>query len=103
MSVEHFTATGFGKKHSVGSVLPSKHAIQVNGVGGALSSWTIILQGSQDGTTWTTLLTHNATDGSIVYPADAIERPVRFLRVNVSALSLGTTATAAQVTVVSKA
>jgi hypothetical protein len=97
-----FSAVRVGRAVTVSSWLPSKHSLQVKGAGAAPSAWTVLLQGSHDGVNWTTLLTHNSTDGSIVYPSDAIERPVRYLRVNVTALTLGS-ATAVNVYVASKA
>lgn len=86
----------------VSAILPAQHALSVTGVGGKLTSWTVTLDGSLDGVHWTTLLTHNSTEGSTVFESEGGSRPVRYLRVNVTALSLGD-ASAAKVFAVSKA
>lgn len=70
-----------------GGTLFNRYAIQVKGVGGTLTSWSVLIEGSLDGLNWTTLATHSATDGSTV---NAVDKPVDKIRVNVSALSLGT-------------
>lgn len=54
---------------------------------GAITSWTVVLEGSLDGANWTALVTHNATIGSTQW---AVDKPVLQMRVNVSALSLNT-------------
>jgi hypothetical protein len=61
-------------------------AVQVKGVGGVPTAWTVALEGSIDAANWTALITHNAGDGSTQWAAD---KPVAFVRVNVSALTLG--------------
>lgn len=73
------------------------YAIQVKGVGAAATSWTAALEGSLDSTNWTTLITHNATDGSTSW--ETTGKPCLSVRLNVSALSLGS-ATSIAVTVV---
>lgn len=98
-----YTAVRVGRTIVVDAILPSRFAIQVKGSPDPLSSWTVTLEGSLDGTNFTTLLTHNSGDGSVVFMADsASPKPVRYLRVNVSALTLGP-ATSALVNVVAKA
>lgn len=71
------------------SLTPCFYSLQVKGTGAAASSWTAVLQGSNDGANWTTIISHAATDGSTQFPADATPRPYRYLRINCSALSLG--------------
>lgn len=61
--------------------------VQVSIPSGAITSWTVALEGSIDGVNWTALATHNANIGSTQWASD---KPVSFLRVNVSALTLGT-------------
>lgn len=78
-----------------GGNLLNKYAIQVKGVGGSLTSWTVTLEGSLDGVNWTTLATHNANDGSTVF---AVDKPCLAIRATVSALSLNT-ATSITVTI----
>lgn len=99
---ETFTAARVGERLTVDSALPAFHAVSVVGVGGKLTSWTVLLEGSLDGTGWTTLLTHNTTEGSTVFDTNGAAKPVRYVRVNVTALSLGD-ASSAKVTAVCKA
>ena len=61
--------------------------MQVSIPSGAITSWTVALEGSLDGVNWTALVTHNATIGSTQW---AIDKPVSFIRVNPSALALNT-------------
>lgn len=73
------------------------YALQVKGVGGTLTSWSVTLEGSLDNTNWTVLITHAATDGSTSY--ETTGKPNMFVRTNVGALSLGT-ATSINVTAI---
>lgn len=75
---------------SPGSSPFATYAVQVKGVAVAASAWTVLLEGSIDGANWTTIATHNATDGSIVW--ETTGKPTFFVRVNVSALTLGSAA-----------
>ena len=54
---------------------------------GTITSWSLNLEGSLDGVNWTVLATHSTTIGSTIF---AVDKPVTFLRVNVTALSLNT-------------
>lgn len=63
------------------------YAIQLKGSGAGPTSWTVNLEGSLDNVNWTTICTHNATDGSTVW--DTNGKAVNFVRPNVSALNLG--------------
>ncbi len=56
---------------------------------GTVTSWTVVLEGSLDGATWTTILTHSSTIGSTVWQAAPANNPVRYFRSRCSALSLG--------------
>lgn len=58
---------------------------------GAITSWSVDLQYSLDNVTWTTFLTHtNVTGAGVpVFSADAIPRPVLYIRANVTAIVLG--------------
>jgi hypothetical protein len=76
-----------GRLHGPGGKLLSKHSLQVKGVGGTLTSWSVTLEGSLDDANWTVLATHSTTDGSTVV---AVDKPMLHVRVNVGALSLGT-------------
>lgn len=72
-----------------------RFALQVTGTGTQVgtTTWTATVQGSLDGTTFTNLFSHAypaTADGATVWAADAILRPIYYLRINVSALTLGT-------------
>lgn len=69
-----------------GGVPFNGYAIQTKGVGAAPTSWTAILEGSLDSTNWTTLISHTTPDGSTQW---VVDKPVTFVRLNLSALSLG--------------
>jgi len=63
-------------------------AIMVKGTGAAPTAWTVDLQGSLDGTNYSTLATHNtaSTDGATVWTN---AKPVSYIRFNTTALTLG--------------
>jgi len=90
------TATGAQPSLAASGQTPfATYAITLKGVGAAATSWTVNLEGSIDGANWTTICTHNATDGSTVW--DTSGKPTMFVRPNVTALALGS---ATSVTVV---
>lgn len=64
-----------------------KFGVQVSIPSGAITSWSVTLEGSIDGVNWTVLITHAATIGSTQW---AVDKPVTFVRVNVGALTLNT-------------
>lgn len=74
------------------------YAVQVKGTGGAPTSWIVLLEGSLDNANWTTIITHNATDGST--STDSTGKPFLFVRTNVTALTLGGSATDIKITAV---
>lgn len=41
-------------------------SLQVKGTGAAATAWSVVLEYSLDGVNWTTAVTHNAVDGSVV-------------------------------------
>lgn len=88
---DDFVAASSGASVSVDASTDGTYSLSVNETGGAATSWTVVLEGSLDGTNWTTLITHARTDGVGVmkWPADAIRRPVRYLRARCSAVVLG--------------
>jgi len=57
-------ATGVqaARLHGPGGKVLSKHSIQVKGVGGAPTSWSVTLEGSLDDANWTVLATHAAVE-----------------------------------------
>lgn len=89
--IQKLTATAAGVQSAPigapGGGMFATYAIQVKGTGGTPTSWTVLLEASLDRTNWTTLITHNATDGSTSY--EATGKPNVFTRINVTALTLG--------------
>jgi hypothetical protein len=66
-------------------------SMQVTGTTAAADDWTVVLEGSLDGTTYTTILTHDFdthADGAMVW-GDAVDCPVLYLRSRCHALTLG--------------
>src|ERR1043165_1977149 len=81
------TNTTTGAKEAVAMPGPvHKYEVQLKGVGAAPTSWTLTLEGSLDGVNFSTLITHNAGDGSTQWTT---EKPCLYVRANLSALSLG--------------
>ena len=76
--------------------------IQVKGTGAAPTTWNVVLEGSLDGTNFSTILTHtNVTgDGAVVW-SGSLFSPSLFFRSRVSALNLGS-ATDIVVTIIGK-
>lgn len=82
------TTTGtFPPVGAPGGVPFNGYAIQAKGVGGTLTSWTAILEGSLDSANWTTLISHTTPDGATQF---LVDKPCTFVRLNLSTLSLGT-------------
>lgn len=79
--------TADGKKQFAFPDAARTFAVSVSIPSGAITSWTVALEGSLDGVNWTALVTHNATIGSTQW---AVDKPVRMARVNVTALTLNT-------------
>ena len=84
-----FTATGMGSPITLVRAL-SRFSIVVKGTGAAADVWTVAIEGSLDGTNYSPILTHTATigDGEI-FTTGASAFPSLYLRINVSALTLG--------------
>jgi hypothetical protein len=81
------TTTGTYPSVGAPGVPFEKYAIQAKGVGGTLTSWTALLEGSLDATNWTTLISHTTPDGATQW---AFDKPCNFVRLNLSTLVLGT-------------
>lgn len=64
-------------------------SIQLAGVGGAPTSWTLDLQVSNDKVNWTSVVNHVTATGNGVVKAHTAEVPARWARYNLSALVLG--------------
>lgn len=88
---DSFTAASSGTTVTARNPVDS-YSLSVAEVGGVATSWTVVLEGSNDGTNFATLISHSRTDGNGVpkFPADAISRPVLFLRTRCTAVVLGT-------------
>lgn len=87
------SATGQTASIAVNNVIPTKHGVQVNTTG-APAACTYNLEGSLDNTNWTSIINAQActTSGTLTWDATGI-KPVLFVRVNLTALSGGATAT----------
>lgn len=69
------------------------YSFTVNPVGGTVTAWSVTLQGSIDGTTFTTIVTHTQANGAgtTVFPANpAGIYPYRYLNTICTLLTLGT-------------
>lgn len=85
-----FTATGNGTAVDMSALGASKFSIQVT-MTGTVTSWDVRLEGSLDGVTYTTILTHtNVTpgDGLMVYNGDTVS-PALYFRSRCAGLVLG--------------
>lgn len=86
-----FTAVATGATQTLSAPCKS-FSIATKGTGAVPTSWTILLEGSLDGTNWTTVLTHNNTtpgDGKLLASGTALT-PVLYMRANCTAVVLGT-------------
>ena len=74
------------------SMSPKKSfSLQVVAVGGSVTSWTVAVQASLDGVTYTTVLSHTQADGDAVTKFTGSSfYPARYFRANVTALTLNT-------------
>jgi len=83
-----FTATGIGSVDNVSNYPRRDFALQVKGTGASATSWTVVLQASEDGSNYFTILTHATADGdgAIVFITGKV---AKYYRVNVTALTLG--------------
>lgn len=85
-SYSGIVATGVQDKIAIPDSARS-FAVEVAIPSGAITSWTVNLEGSLDGVNWTQLISHTATIGSTQW---AVDKPVVFVRVNVATLVLNT-------------
>lgn len=86
-----FTGVATGTQVDV-TVAPLKSfGIAVTAAGGVPTLWTVLLEGSLDGSNWSTLLTHasGGTGLGVTVWSGAALTPVLFLRSRVTALTLG--------------
>lgn len=85
-----YTTTGAGTTVDVHLFPFENFGVQVVGVGATPTSWTVNLEGSLDGTNFTTILTHDTEigDKNVIW-LGANRSPVLYFRVNVASLTLG--------------
>lgn len=83
-----YAATGTGTVVNCSNQPVKDFSIEVKGTGAAATSWTVALEGSNDGMNWTTIVSHSNTDGDGVTKALA-NFPVLYFRSHCTALSLG--------------
>ena len=74
------------------TLLPAKSfSLQVVAVGGTVTAWTVALQASLDGVTYTTILSHTQADGDAVTKfTGASFYPARYFRTNATVMTLNT-------------
>ena len=65
-------------------------ALQVSEMGGTATSWTVTLQGSLDGSTWTDLTTHTRASEGNGKTKWVVDKPCTFYRVYLTAVVLNT-------------
>jgi hypothetical protein len=88
---DNFTTASNGTAIDASTRPMRTFALQVTGTIATATSWTVVLEGSLDGTTFTTLLTHDSTthaDGATAW-GDAVDCPVLYFRSRCTAISLG--------------
>jgi hypothetical protein len=86
-----FTTTGNGTAVDASTRPMRFFGLQVTGTGATATAWTVVLEGSLDGTTYTTLITHvNGTNsnGATTW-GTAVATPILYFRSRCSALTLG--------------
>jgi len=87
---DSYTAAGTGVAVDVSSTTAKYFSIQVRGVAVGASTWSVVLEGSIDGTNYTTILTHNtATLDKIILFSGATASPSLYFRSRCVNLSLG--------------
>jgi hypothetical protein len=65
-------------------------SIQVKGTGGVATAWDVRLEGSLDGTNYTTILTHtNLTGDAVILSSGAALFPCLYFRSRVASITLG--------------
>jgi hypothetical protein len=87
---DNFAATGNGTTINVATLGMSRFSLQVKkSATGTVSSSTVVLEVSNDGTSFTTVLTHNSAvdaDGSTVF-SGTLTFPARYFRSRCSAIA----------------
>jgi hypothetical protein len=88
-----YTSTANGTTVDSTTTAVQSFGLQVKGTGAAATSWTVVLEGSLDGTTFTTILTHTSSgsanaDGATAW-SNAVKTPCIYFRSRCSAVTLG--------------
>lgn len=85
-----FTAAGNGVTVNASDRPINSFAIQVVGTGASATAWTVVLEGSLDGTNFTAMLTHNTVTGNgTVLFSGANLFPVNYFRSRCVSVTLG--------------
>ena len=93
---DSYAATGVGVTVSCSAPVRD-FSVCVKGTGAGATSWTVLVEGSNDGINWTTIISHTDSDGDGKTKV-AVDFPVNFFRSHCSAVSLGSaTAIVAQI------
>ncbi len=69
------------------------YSLQVKGSTGTVQDWSATLQGSLDGLNFTTILTHAKADLDGTTKVQATTWPAQWLRLNISSITYGSSAT----------
>jgi len=85
-----FTATGNGVTVDASTFIAKCYSMEVKGTNTPATSWTVVLEGSIDGTAFTTLMIHTTSLGDAsVLLSGANLYPMLYFRSRVSQLTLG--------------
>lgn len=85
-----FTAAGLGTSVNVSEVPCNRFALQVKGTGAVPTSWEVVVEGSLNGSQYTTIATHKSgidADGAVRWQSQAT--PSKYFRSQVVSLVLG--------------
>jgi|SRR6185369_8708195 len=85
-----FTGTSTGTVIDLSTNPLSRFSIQVTGTGALPTLWTVLVEGSLDNSSWTTILTHtNVTGNGLSLSMGASNFPVLYVRLRCTGLTLG--------------
>jgi hypothetical protein len=85
-----FTVAANGTAVDVSEVPCNLFAIQVKGTTATPTAWSVVLEGSLNGTQYTTILTHTSTehsDGATIWKLDG--PPIKYFRSRLVSITLG--------------
>lgn len=85
-----FTGAANGVAVDVSSIPCDHFTLQLTGTGATPSAWSVVLEGSLDGTTYTTLVTHqNGIETNGQTKTFSIAAPVKYFRSRCVSVTLG--------------